>query len=447
MMKRYGILFCLLTLTLFFSATAQAVDLKVGGEFYAGGMYLDKTTLKKDTATDGPSTAFYFQRLRVNAGLIVVPGLSLITRFDVMERTWGASRSFPTTALDTLSAGTRAENENIAFDWLFVMYDSPVGRWRVGYMTDGAWGTVFMDTSMPRGKIAWSYHAPNWMYTVQIVKMAENSRTAVNPATASDLDGDKYCMAFRYNWKNVEAGILLGLGRDAIKRPGMAPDNGYRALYNNFMPYFKARIGPVKLQSEVVYFMGKLRDYEEDALGRDIQLSTLTAWLDAQADLGRFYMGGTFAYTSGDDPGTTEKAEGDVIRNNGGRDWNPCLIMWNQDLNYWVGTVAGHSAAAQAGPMYNAWFFQLRGGVKPIDKLDIMASVSYANADKKPTANWIYNDYGYEVDLTATYNITNNLSYMLGAGYLFTGKYYRGESDGNSVSNDFLVLNKLTLTF
>jgi len=112
-----------------------------------------------------------------------------------------------------------------------------------------------------------------------------------------------------------------------------------------------------------------------------------------------------------------------------------------------VGAVAGHNAAAQAGPMYNAWFFQLRGGVKPIDKLDIMASVSYANADKKPTAQWLYNDYGYEVDLAATYKITNNLSYMLGAGYLFTGRYYRGESDGNSVSNDLLVLNKLTLTF
>ena len=213
------------------------------------------------------------------------------------------------------------------------------------------------------------------------------------------------------------------------------------------MPYFKAQIGPVKVQSEVVYFMGKLRDYEEDALGRDIQLSTLTAWLDAQADMGRFYMGGTVAYVSGDDPGTTEKAEGDVIRNNGGRDWSPCLIMWNQDINYWVGAVTGHNTAAQSGPMYNAWFFQVRGGMKPVDKLDIMASVSYANADKKPTAQWLYNDYGYEVDLTATYKITNNLSYMLGAGYLFAGRYYRGESDSNSVSNDFLVLNKLTLTF
>ena len=42
-MKRYGILFCILTFGLIFSTAAQAVDLKVGGEYFAGGMYLDKT--------------------------------------------------------------------------------------------------------------------------------------------------------------------------------------------------------------------------------------------------------------------------------------------------------------------------------------------------------------------------------------------------------------------
>ena len=448
-MKRCKVLLFLLGLGLMFSSAAQAVDVKVGGEFMAGGMYLDKTTVKKDTATDGPSTAFYFQRLRAKADLIVVPGLSLITRFDVMERSWGAQRSdVPLkTTLDTMSAGTRAENENIAFDWVYVHYNSPIGQWRVGYMTDGAWGTVFMDTSTPKGKIAWSYNAPNWMYTIQIVKMAENSRTAINPAAASDLDGDKYCTAFRYNWKSAEAGILIGQGRDAAKKPGVTPNNGYKGLYNNFMPYAKAQIGPVKLQTEAIYFIGKLKDYEDDASGQDVQLSALSAWVDATADFGRFYAGGTFAYVAGDDPGTLDKAEGDALRNNGGRDWSPCLIMWNEERTYWTGAIPGHDNVAQTGPMYNTWFLQARGGVRPIDKLDIMASVSYASADKKPTAAWLYNDYGYEVDLTATYKITNNLSYMVGAGYLFTGKYFRGETDSNALNNDYLVINKLTLTF
>ncbi len=67
--------------------------------------------------------------------------------------------------------------------------------------------------------------------------------------------------------------------------------------------------------------------------------------------------------------------------------------------------------------MTNAYFFSLRAGIRPIDKLDIMASVSYARADKTPNGEWVDRDYGYEVDATANYKITNNLSYMLGAGY------------------------------
>jgi hypothetical protein len=97
--------------------------------------------------------------------------------------------------------------------------------------------------------------------------------------------------------------------------------------------------------------------------------------------------------------------------------------------------------------MQNAWFFQGKVGVRPMPKLDIMGSVSYANADKKPTAEWLHNSYGWEVDVTGTYKITNNLSYMLGFGYLFTGDYFKGQVETNQLTNDYIVLNKLTLTF
>jgi hypothetical protein len=36
---------------------------------------------------------------------------------------------------------------------------------------------------------------------------------------------------------------------------------------------------------------------------------------------------------------------------------------------------------------------------------------------------------------------------MLGFGYLMTGDYFKGTSDANQVTNDYLVINKLTLTF
>ena len=160
-----------------------------------------------------------------------------------------------------------------------------------------------------------------------------------------------------------------------------------------------------------------------------------------------FYAGGSFAYVAGDDPATTDKMEGGVF--NGGRDWNPCLILFNYDNTFWTGSQLGADATSDGAPMNNTFFAQIRVGVRPVDKLDIMASFAWAHADKTPTNQWQSRDYGYEIDLTATYKITNNLSYMLGGGYLLTGDWFKGVNAGgtNEVQNSFMVINKLTLTF
>ena len=96
--------------------------------------------------------------------------------------------------------------------------------------------------------------------------------------------------------------------------------------------------------------------------------------------------------------------------------------------------------------MNNAWFFQGRVGVKPTTQLDAMLSVSYAKADQKP-AGFTGGTYGTEVDLTGTYKITNNLRYMVGFGYLFTGDYFKGYDPNASIRDNYILINKLTLTF
>jgi hypothetical protein len=189
-------------------------------------------------------------------------------------------------------------------------------------------------------------------------------------------------------------------------------------------------------------------------------------WIDVVVDLGPAYFGGTIAYVAGDDPTTTDKFEGGVIT--GGRDWNPCLIMWNwQDRGKYagpIGVVGAGNVFDKGWGVDNAWFYQGRLGVRPTDKLDIQASITFATAVNKnatyaqtfslPPGSMISHsgpsnngDYGWEIDVTGTYKITNNLSYMLGFGYLFTGDYYKGTSATTQIANNYLVINKLTLTF
>ena len=490
-MKRFWLVLLSLGLIVAFSTSAMAVDLKFSGEFYAAGMYQDKTTLCKDC---GPSTAFYFQRLRLNTVFVVAPGLTLTTRADIMERSWGASRSVPSAVLQGFtaqpsSAGTDAENENIAFDLAYVTYISPIGIFSAGYQIDSAWGTVFGDNSIPTGKISYVYMKGPWTFIAQTGKNSafnasgsfgiggEQSypRGQVFNNGLADADNTFYTLATKYSWNTGQAGFLYKYIRIATLRDpattALLPNKNIgedTIQINVLVPYFKAQFGPVAVQSEIMYAVGT-HNYE--SAGGNLstgyagrfwgdnewnvhngtdgrrQISVLNGWVDVMADFDRFYIGGTFAYLSGQNP-HHERQEQGVI--DGGYDWNPMLILWNADRNQWAGNLNGCGGTAN-NAMANAYFYQVRGGVRPIDKIDIMASVAYAHAVVKPSDAWLYNSYGWEVDVTGTYKITNNLSYMLGLGYLFTGDYFKGAPDAHGltrdIQNDFLVINKLTLTF
>ena len=470
-MKRFWLVLLSLGLIVAFSTSAMAVDVKFSGEYYAAGMYLDKGALLKDRSLTNTSTAFYFQRLRLTTTFVVAPGLFLNTRADIMERIWGGKRSdVPLAATnDYLSAATRAENENIGFDLAYVTYISPIGIFLAGYQIDGAWGTVFGDSSQPTPKIGYMFRGGPVTLGLQTGKavntsggIAERSRTALNATNATDRD-DSFVTAYGiFAWKTGQAGLLgkyfwVNGSRNVIgdSNPYPSPvfDTGVKVNYLVLAPYVKAQLGPVAIQSELYWLYGKQKwEGRPDLIGAvDIDMNALSFWVDATADFSMFYAGGTFAYISGDDPATKDKAEGGL---SGGMDWNPCLIMFNYDLTYWAGAQLGSAVSAATtttnkAPMTNAFFLQARAGVRPVDKLDIMASVSWAQADKTLANQWQGRGYGYEVDLTATYKITNNLSYMLGGGYFITGDWYKGQnaSGTNETQNQFMVINKLTLTF
>jgi hypothetical protein len=498
-MKRFWLVLLSLGLIMAFSVSAFAVDVKVSGDFYAAGLYLNKTTLndhRYDYDRDNPSTAFFFQRLRVGTDFIVSPCLKLVTRFTAMERIWGGARSYAdgmegdgwaynkVTQNTGGTAGTRAESENIAFDLAYIDYTSPIGLFRVGYQPDYEWGTIFDNrtTGAPAGTITYAVPIGPVVLVAQYAKEHDYSYSFSDYSTGNttDQDYDSFRVGAIFNFNTApakgEVGALLLYNRDATSKSNyMGPyDLGRMERIYKVSPYFKATIGPVFIQGEFEYTFGDAIKAESPALlglghQPDVSISAYSVFLDATATFGPVYVGGSFAYLSGDDPGTTDKLEGSGYLghmssstrafapvNTAGLDWNPCLILFNNDVvNYWVGGISGHSGSQVGGEMSNAFFFQGRVGVKPIPQLDAMISVSYAAADKKQDPKeyditYGSNNYGVEVDITGTYKITNNLSYMLGFGYLFTGDYFKGYDYAGAnykTVDDYMVINKLTLTF
>jgi len=443
-MKRFWLVLLSLGLTMSFSVSAFAVDVKFSGSMYAAGMYVNKTSLTD--AGDGQNTAFYFQRLRLQTEFIAAPGVSVITRADVMERVWGATRTAATdtSASTSGSLATKAENENIGFDYAFIQYATPAGTFKVGAQPAGTWGTVFGDSAGPAFRL-W-YMSPSLGGGFQVIalmqKGLENSYTANNTtATQSDKDYEIYVAGLIYRTKPVTAGLAGYFYNNASTRDNTA--TSLKRKFYQVAPYALANIGPVKIQAELSYQFGKWAEYDTAAGNTDVKLDSLAYWLDLTANFGMVYVGGTFAYSRGENADTADVKENSLT---GGLDWSPTLIMWNEDRAVWFGALTGNSVTGFGTGMSNAYLYQIRGGVKPTDKLDIMASVTYATADTTP-AGYVSKNYGYEVDVTGTYKITSNLSYMLGIGYLITGDYFKGTDSNNKVVNDYLVINKLTLTF
>jgi hypothetical protein len=114
--------------------------------------------------------------------------------------------------------------------------------------------------------------------------------------------------------------------------------------------------------------------------------------------------------------------------------------------------------------MDNVWFYQLYAGIKPTPKIDLKAAISMASADKKPKSDvgtvgsrgyytgaivteFDSNKYGTELDLTGSYKIYDNLTYMVGFGYLWTGDYFKGYDVNAKVKDNYLLTHRLTLNF
>jgi len=499
-MKKLWIVLLSLALVAAFCMPAAAVDVKFSGSYYVAGdyysdldmadsgAYLGSTTvpahfvLNPETGVieeveavtterrgRDRSTAFFRQRLRIQTEFVVSPGLSLITRFDALEKIWGdnnwsGGRGNTLSRPHNITNNTTKEQENIEFEQAYIQYMSKVGLWWVGYAPHDFWGTTFGDSTQTQALVQWILPLnQNWTIGAKYFKTYEGSSSLFNGARGNDSDDNAYVGIASYKNENLEGGLKVAYRRLANNKDGLQSQTTQVgvpfATVDGWLltPYFKGQFGPVTVQSELEYWNGDIEFDSDDPDGnRDADMEMWAFYADAKVDLGPAYVGGRFVYASGQDY-DRNKITGSNFNPAfeacwGGVDLRQTLILWNDDVTNWAGNVWG------LGPgVKNAFFYQVYGGYK-WDKFNFFASLAYAKADEA----WAFDagnpyevdddDYGYELDVTATYSITNNLKYMVGAGYLWTGDYFKGKAKhgspaGHDVDDIYLITNKLTLTF
>jgi hypothetical protein len=387
--------------------------------------------------------------------------------------------------------------ENIEFDRAYLDFNVPFGKFQVGYMEWIQWGTDFQNSPVGNAAIRYYFTQGPFQVLAGIEKHAESvGMVAANIGQANDADKDVYDLGVTFKFAPGEAGLLYQFVRNSTTK--MQQNNGYVTQMNVFSPYTKLTFGPFFVEAEGLLGTGTLRSYDStSAVGTNpaatagtpyattnAQNVSMTAWgafINAKVDIKPAYVGAQFVYLSGDDNSSPDKASGNingVMLGNYG--FNRTLILWNAEYIDTTGSIRGNTILGNANYanrrtgglstyalnqfMDNVWFYQIYAGFRPMPKMDLKAAFSYAKADKAPKSDvgavgsagyysgaavqeYVSDKYGYELDVTGTYKIYDNLTYMIGAGYLWTGDYFKGYDATATVKDNYILTHKLILNF
>ena len=502
-MKRLLTLALAVGLLFAFSMPAAAVDVNFSGQWQFEGWY-DNNPRLNDTGNPKNSTGFAASSLLLSTQFKVAEGLALTTRARILDHIWGdkmgssiqvSSNGSSPDVQNRLYDTSRLMRENIEFDQLFLTATLGPGALRVGY-SSGVFGTPFMDTDNPGAGISYAYRGLKGL-TVSVgwARAGENEvrlpqwTSGGAKSTGSDMNADRYSVAAIYAAPTWDAGVTYAYSINHMQSQSgnnlySAP---YTANYSHAGAYGRGTFGPLFAEAEFAYQFGDYIDarnggsfggpgiyatavnYPGGPLARSWNIKAKAAHAHARYAAGPAYLGAKFAYVQGDDPTTFDTNEAGYLGS--GREFKPCLIMINPDRDKYLGALGTLSVTSAIpslldivsgtdgyGNSYGgsgyANFFLYQGyvGFKPIDKLDLSASFSFVTLDQKPRVGatqvpYVDDKVGNELDITATYKLYDNLSYMIGFGYLWTGDAWKGSNAAATVGNDWLLMHKLTLSF
>jgi len=180
---------------------------------------------------------------------------------------------------------------------------------------------------------------------------------------------------------------------------------------------------------------------------QDVDWDTWAAYIQGRYNMGPAYVGALFSYASGDDYDDPTKMKMTQICKS--TSWNPVIIVANDDMSNWHGAQAHYNSS----PKGNMIWYQIFGGFKPVPKLDLKAALTYMTVADKHIAKNVESEsrkIGTEFDVWATYSIYDQLTYIVGFGYLWTGDNWKDNPMAGAVGevgNDYLLFNKLNLVW
>ena len=204
------------------AATASALELKVKGKYVADGYYFnsgngaagdnglfpwDMENTFRGTPIDGMEPMnddWYEHTFRIDPTLIINDKVQVKGDIRLIDSNsvWGSQEDLQ-----------RYDGGGVRVNKIWLIYDSPIGRWEVGRRPGGAWMNDFVSSGTAADRIMW--HMPAADAFKGYVFLQKTEELDGYFTDLDDNDNDYYEIAGGYDTENVTA--WLGLGWKADK--------------------------------------------------------------------------------------------------------------------------------------------------------------------------------------------------------------------------------------
>ena len=409
---------------------ASATPLETSGELRARYWFLG------NYVASGTNAEWWDSRLRLTLVWPVAENVKVTARADINEGFWGdrveTATKVPATATEPETTKYAADaNPRKAVDWdqlnlSFVWPNTPITI-VVGRQTT-TWGPGFFVSQdhRDRFRIGAKVSDFNLFYTYD-----KYGEVGTLHETSTLDDWSQHTVGFTSLMAGWNYGAIVALVQNATTLNTEVS----RWVVDG---YGMGKVGPVDLKAEAVWGFGK-----DDNTGKpDVDASGLGIYVGATMPAGPVTAGLEFAYVAGDDPSTTDKNEGAFASDYQSPFWS--IILFNSlDYNGYANESVTGPAPSDSG-MKNAWGTKLSCSAAPMQGLTLYGAAVYASRleDVKNATTGVVtpaDPLGIEIDITATYAITPNVSWTVGGGFLVAGNYFGDMKDPWGLMSAFTV--------
>jgi hypothetical protein len=432
---------------------ASATALETSGELRARGWWVDNYVV------DGKTTEWFDQRLRLTLVWPVAENVKVNVRADILEGFWGDNNAafnttFNTTTNQVTSStsgfGTRPpinfDHVNMQFVWPGTPMTFTVGRQDVSYAT----GMYASKDNRDRFKVVAKF-SPElsvlFAYDKTAEQFASEGSFGIDDARGWSVAG--FGTVQGWFW-----GVLALYALDDTN-----PNTAGNITRIGVDATTSGKLGPVDLKVDVAYVTG-----DNKVPGKSkVDATGMMAYVSAAMPAGPVTVTLEGAYAAGDDPATKDKNEGAARFDYNSSFWS-IILYSNLDVPGYVGSSSGNQLTssvnadtsvtnAVAAKASVAWTpvkgFTLIGSAVyaqalqdvPVTVVPAKAATAITPAVPAVTKTLDADALGTEFDVVAVYNITDNVYFLGGLGYLVAGNVF-GEVD-----NPLGVMGSLNVKF